>query len=226
MAGLDKKIWIIANWKSNKTISEALAWVDAVGPRLQRRENLKVVVCPTFAAIEEVKKAILVGNYPLLVGAQDISPYDDGPYTGEESARILSELVDLVILGHSERRKHFEETDEMVAEKEMRAREFNIIPLVCVQSEKITVPEGVNLVAFEPIFAIGSGQPDTPDDAAKVAGILKEKYGGKLQVLYGGSITSQNAKAFLQKENLDGLLIGGASLEAEEFLKIVEVAGG
>lgn len=213
--------WIIANWKSNKTISEALAWIDEVGPQLYKRDNLKVVVCPPFTDIEEVKKAVLVGNYPILVGAQDLSPYDDGPYTGEESARILSELVDVAILGHSERRQNFGETDETVAEKASQAKQFNITPLVCVQDENTPVPEGVKLVAYEPVFAIGTGNPDTPDNAGKVAGILKEKY-TDIAVLYGGSVTSENAKAFLQQENISGLLVGRASLDVEEFLKIVE----
>lgn len=222
MAGGDK--WIVANWKSNKIISEALAWIDEVGPKLPRRENLKVAVCPVFTAVEEVKKAVLVGNYPILVGAQDLSPFEDGPYTGEESARILSELVDLVILGHSERRQNFGETDEMVAEKVAQAKKFNIIPLVCVQNENIPVPEGVTLVAYEPVFAIGTGSPDTPADAARVAEILQGKSQDNLSVLYGGSVTSENAKPFLQQENLAGLLIGGASLDPAEFLKIVAVA--
>lgn len=225
MAGSETK-WIIANWKSNKTISEALAWIDDVGPKLLRRENLKVVVCPPFTDIEEVKKAVLVGNYPILVGAQDISPYDDGPYTGEESARILSEIVDLVILGHSERRQGFGETDQMVAEKAIKAKQFNITPLVCVQNESIPLPEGVKLVAYEPIFAVGTSNPDTPDNAGKVASILKAKSQEDVLVLYGGSVNSENAKAFLQQENLSGLLIGEASLDPEEFLKIVEIAHG
>lgn len=217
-------MWVIANWKSNKTISEALAWVDTVGPNLPKREKLKVVVCPNFTDIEEVKKAILVGNYPLQVGAQDLSPFEDGPYTGEESARILKELVDLVILGHSERRENFGETDEMVVEKVKRAGEHQIIPLVCVQNENTPIPEGVKLLAYEPVFAIGSGNPDTPDNASEVAKELRKKYGEGVEVLYGGSISADNAKAYLQKGNLDGLLIGTASLDPEEFLKIVEIA--
>ncbi len=212
--------WIIANWKSNKTISEALSWIDEVGPKLSRRDDTKVVVCPPFTDIEEVKKAVLVGNYPIIVGAQDISPYDNGPYTGEESARILSELVDLSILGHSDRRKNFSETDGIVTQKAAQARQFNITPLVCVQDETTPVPEGVNLVAYEPVFAIGTGNPDTPDNADRVAASLKGRY-GDLTILYGGSVDSENAKAFLQKENLDGLLIGKASLDPEEFLKIL-----
>lgn len=220
---MDKTIWIVANWKSNKTISEALDWVDKVGPEILKRENLKVVVCPTFVCLEEVKKSILVGGYPLIVGSQDLSPFDDGQYTGEETARILKDIVDLSILGHSERRQNFGETDQMVVEKVIQARHFNIEPLVCVQNENTQVPEGVKLVAYEPIFAIGTGNPDTPDNANKVARILKGKYDG-LEVLYGGSVTSENAGAFLKQDNISGLLIGRASLEAEEFIKIVETA--
>lgn len=219
-----KTIWIIANWKSNKTIAEALEWLDIVGPKLQKRENLKVVVCPAFTDIEEVKKTILVNNYPILVGAQDLSPFEDGPYTGEESARILAGLVDVVILGHSERRKNFGETDQMVAEKVLRAAQYHITPLVCVQDENTPVPESVKIVAYEPVFAIGSGHPDTAENAGKVAQALKSKQGKELTVLYGGSVTSENAKPFLQQENLSGLLIGGASLDGEEFLKIINVA--
>lgn len=221
---MNKTIWIIANWKSNKTMSEALQWVGLVGPKVPKRENLKVAVCPTFVCLEEVKKAILVGGFPIMVGSQDLSSYGEGAYTGEEAARILKDLVEISILGHSERRQSFGETDEMVAEKVIQAKEYKIKPLVCVQDEKTPVPDGVNLVAYEPIFAIGSGNPDTPANAAEVANNLQIKYGTGLEVLYGGSVTSGNAKAFLQQENISGLLIGKASLDAIEFVNIVEIA--
>lgn len=219
----NRNIWIIANWKSNKNIAEALDWVEQVGPEIPKREGLKIVVCPTFVCLEEVKKAILVGGYQLIVGSQDLSPFDDGQYTGEETARILKDIVDISILGHSERRQTFGETDEMVKDKVIQAKEFNIEPLVCVQSENTPVPENVKLVAYEPVFAIGTGNPDTPGNANSVALMLKEKYDG-LEVLYGGSVTSNNAKGFLQQDNISGLLIGRASLEAGEFIKIVEIA--
>lgn len=222
---MDKKdIWIIANWKSNKNIAEALAWIDDVGPNLENRPNLKIVVCPAFTDIEEVKKAVVVGNYPLIVGSQDLSPFEEGPYTGEESARILADLVDLAILGHSERRQNFGETDQTVSQKVIQAKKYNIIPLVCVQGKDSAVPPEVKLIAYEPVFAIGTGNPDTPQNAAQVAQSLQAKYGEDVQVLYGGSVTSQNAKAFLQQEEIAGLLIGQASLETEEFLKIVQIA--
>lgn len=218
-----KNIWIIANWKSNETLKEALEWISFVGPKIERRDNLKVVVCPTYTAIEEVKKAVLVGNYPLMVGAQDLSPFEEGSYTGEEAAVILKQFVDLSLIGHSERRQNFGETPEMVAKKVIQAKEHDIIPLVCVQGKDTPVPEGVNLIAYEPIFAIGTGHPDTPQDANEVAKSFKEKYGEDLEILYGGSVTQENAKAFLQQDNINGVLVGGASLDALEFTKIIEV---
>lgn len=215
-------VWIIANWKSNKTIKEAIEWIEVVGPQVSRRDTLKVVVCPPFTDLEEVKKTIMVGNYPILVGAQDLSPFEVGPYTGEEAARILKDLVDLVILGHSERRQNFAETDQMVEEKVIRAKEFNIIPLVCVQNENTPVPPGVDLVAYEPIFAIGTGNPDTLDDVNKVAVALKEKYGENINVLYGGSVSDNDASSFLQQNHISGLLIGKQSLDPHTFIKIIK----
>lgn len=224
MATSLRQLWIIANWKSNETIAQALEWISFVGPKLEKRANIKVVVCPTFVAIEEVKKACLVGNYSILVGAQDLSPFEVGPYTGEEAASLLKDMVDLVILGHSERRQNFNETDEMVTQKVDMAKKYNIIPLVCVQDENTPVPDGVDLIAYEPIFAIGTGKADTPQNASEIAKVLKNKHNQSLKVLYGGSITADNAKAFLQQELLSGLLIGGASLDPEQFLKIVEIS--
>lgn len=218
---MNKNLWIIANWKSNKNIKEALEWVSLVGPKLEKRDNLKVVVCPTFVCLGEVKKAVLTGNFPLIVGSQDISPFDVGSYTGEESATILKDLINISIIGHSERRKNFSETDEMIAEKVKQAVKNQIQPLVCVQDANTPIPENSKLIAYEPIFAIGTGNPDTPANANQVAQSLKQRYGEDLEVLYGGSVTSENAKAFLEQENISGLLIGKASLDAEEFVKIV-----
>lgn len=221
-----KNLWIIANWKSNKNIREALEWVSAVGLKLERRENLKVVICPTFDVIPEVKKAVLVGNYPLMVGSQDLSPFDIGAYTGEEPASILAQYVDLAILGHSERRQNFKETDKIIANKFKQALEHNIIPLVCVQGPNTPVPEGCRLVAYEPIFAIGTGNPDTPENASAVAQSLKQQYGDNTEILYGGSVNASNCSAFLKEKNINGLLIGTASLNQEEFIKIVSTAYG
>ena len=223
MAGGDKKnIWIIANWKSNKTIREALEWVSKVGLQIPKKDNLKVVVCPTFSCLSEVKKAIVVGSYPLIVGSQDLSAFGTGAYTGEEAAFLLKELVSISILGHSERRKNSGETDETVGKKVQQALQNNITPLVCVQGPDIPIPDGCKLVAYEPIFAIGTGNPDTPENADQIASILKEKHGSDLEVLYGGSITAGNVKSFIGKENIDGVLVGNASLGVQEFVKICQ----
>jgi len=228
MAGGDKNIWIIANWKSNKTISEALDWVAKVGPQIPQKDNLKVIVCPTFSALSEVKKAITVGGFPLMVGCQDLSPFGMGAYTGEESAALLNQLVDLAILGHSERKKNFNENDEMVAKKVEQAIINKIIPLVCVQDEETPVPKGCTMIAYEPIWAIstgltntpGVGRADTPEDAGQVARVFKQKYGSELEILYGGSVNQQNIKEFIDQDDISGVLVGNASLDAEEFIKI------
>lgn len=217
---MNKQIWIIANWKSNKNIAEALEWIAQVGSVLPKKENLKFVVCPSFSALSEVRKAVTVGNFPLIVGAQDLSPFNKGAYTGEESAEILKELVNLAILGHSERRKNFKEDDEIVVAKVKQAKDNNIIPLVCVQGADTPISDECKLTAYEPVFAIGTGNPDTPESAGKVALNLKEKYGEDLEVLYGGSVTSENVKSFIIQPALSGVLIGKASLDAGEFLKI------
>ncbi len=216
-------MWIIANWKSNKNVTEALEWVDQVGPKLPKDiEDLKVVVCPQFVDIIEVRKSIQVGNYPLIVGSQDLSPFEQGSYTGEESASDLKGFVNLAILGHSERRQNFGETDEMVSKKVTQAKEVGIIPLVCVQSDETPVPENCEIVAYEPVFAIGTGTPDTSENANAVAQSIKEKNPQVTQVLYGGSVNAQNCVGFVDMPAIDGLLIGKASLDANIFLDIVD----
>lgn len=216
-----KKLWIIANFKSNFTLKESLEWLSEVGPKLHSSENLKVVACPDFLSLEEFKKDCLAGGYPLMVGAQDISPFPGGAFTGEEPAQALTGIVQLAILGHSERRENFSESDQDIAKKVAQSKESGILPLVCVQSENTPIPEGVDLVAYEPVFAIGTGHPDTPENADKVAGYIRSKH-PQVRVLYGGSVTQENCKAFIQRENINGLLIGSASLDPEEFLEIIE----
>ncbi|MBI2022195.1 triosephosphate isomerase [Candidatus Daviesbacteria bacterium] len=227
-----KNLWIVANWKSNKTIEEALEWVGKVGPKIKKEDFLKVVVCPTFSVLSEVKKAIQVGNFPLLVGCQDLSPFDKGAYTGEESASLLKQLVDLAIIGHSERRYNFGETDQQIENKLTRASQADIIGLLCVQGNETPVPKGCQLIAYEPISAIstgldntpGSGQPEDPLNASSIATFFKQQHGQDLEVLYGGSVTGKNVKQFISQKEINGVLVGNASLDATEFIKIVEEA--
>ncbi len=204
-------------------LAEALEWVSLAGPKITAKEEVEVVVCPTMTALSELQKVIQTGNFPIKVGSQNVSPFEFGSYTGEEAAKILKQFVTYSIVGHSERRKYFSETDEMVAAKIKRLGEAGIIPVVCVQDENTPIPEGVRIVAYEPVFAIGTGTADTPDNANRTAGQIKEKNPG-VEILYGGSVTAENAKAFLEQQSISGLLIGKASLDAEEFVNIVTIA--
>lgn len=219
---MPKDIWIIANWKSKETLSDGLNWLSLVGPNIRKDEAVKVVVCPSFTSLEEVKKDILAGGYPLMVGSQDLSPFPAGAYTGEESAAELRQFVDIAIIGHSERRKNFGETDGQIAQKVKQANKFGITPLVCVQSADTPIPEGCKLLAYEPVFAIGTGNPDTPENADQVAKELKLKSKQEINVCYGGSVTSENITSFLNKPNISGALIGAASLDPNEFNNILQ----
>lgn len=218
---MEKNLWVIANWKSNKNLKEALEWMGIVGPNLSKRENIKVVVCPQFSELEEVNKAIRVGNFPLIVGSQDLSPFPAGAFTGEESASTLHQYIGLAILGHSERREAFGETDEIVKQKVKQANDQGITPLVCVQESTTPIPDHCQLIAYEPIFAIGTGNPDTPENANKMAAVIKSKQDNKIEVLYGGSVNSRNVAEFVKMEHLSGVLVGKASLDGKEFVRIV-----
>lgn len=216
-----KKLWIIANWKANKTVQESLAWLNTVGQGLNKREGLKVVVCPRYSVLAELKKEIQVHNYPISLGSQDLSPFGLGAYTGEEPAELLKELTGFSIIGHSERREKFGETDEIIADKFKQAQNAGIEPIFCIQDVNTPIPGGVKIAAYEPIFAIGTGTPDTPENAQKVAKGVKAKI-PEINILYGGSVNSDNCSSFVSKEDIAGLLTGKASLDAEEFLKIIE----
>ena len=221
VGGETKKIWIIANWKSNLSLSESLEWVSRVGPKLDKREDVQVVVCPRFSVLSELKKEIQTNNYPIILGSQNVSPFGSGSFTGEEPAQLLKELVSFTIIGHSERRQNFKETDELVAEKFKQATQAGIEPVVCIQDAGTPIPAGCKVAAYEPIFAIGTGTPDTPENANKVALEIKSENPG-LAFFYGGSVTSENCESFINQADISGLLIGKASLNPEEFLKIVE----
>lgn len=218
-----KNLWIVANWKSNVSLEEALNWLSLVGPKLEKRENIKVVVCPRFSLLEEMAKEVKVGNYPIIIGAQNVSPFEVGAYTGEEPASLLKEFITLSIIGHSERRKYFGETDELISQKADLLLAQGLTPLLCVQDADTPVSASCKLVAYEPVFAIGSGTPDTPENANAVSSTLKQKHGSDVEILYGGSVTHDNCKGFVIQESVDGLLIGKSSLDGEEFLRIVNV---
>ncbi len=221
-----KKLYVVANWKANKTNLEVKEWLQGISnvkfqmSNVQRKE---IIICPGFHLLSTVKAIIEQYNLPFKVGAQDVSPFDTGAYTGEVAAEQLKDLAHYVIIGHSERRKNFHEDDEMIAKKVAMTNEAGLTPLLCVQGKETPVPQGVQIVAYEPVFAIGTGNPDTPENADTVAKEIKENH--KVEsVLYGGSVTAENVAGFTHQEHIDGVLVGGASLDVSSFMKIVQNA--
>lgn len=230
---MKKPIAILANWKSNKTIKEAEEWVKEVSNfQFPIFNFIRVILCPPFISLPTLKRLILKYKLPVKLGSQDVSPFENGPYTGEISARMLKDLADYVIIGHSERRKYFGETDKMVVQKVKLAVKYGLIPVVCISNLKqvdyLTKDEEVRttslLILYEPLFAIGSGQPDTPGNANKMAFKIKGVLGKETKVLYGGSINPKNVASFLSQPEVFGVGVGGASLDPQEFLKIIENA--
>jgi triosephosphate isomerase (TIM) len=216
-----KKRFIVGNWKAHKTVADSLAWLIQLG-ELPKYEDKEVIVCPPFTALFAMKQFRDEHALPLYLGAQSASQFETGAYTGEIPPSMVKELADYVILGHSERRQHFGETDELLKEKVQVAKAASFAVIFCVQGKDTPLPDGVDLVAYEPVFAIGSGTPDTPENAQAVAAHLKER--GVSSVLYGGSVTPENIRSFTAQDSIDGVLVGGASLTAESFLALVEHA--
>lgn len=213
-----KKLFIIANWKSNKTELEAKEWLTEIS----NIENKEIIICPSFTLLPIVRSSIIDYKLPFKVGAQDISSFDEGSSTGEVNGRQIKEFADYVIVGHSERRG-LGETDEKLKKKALIAKKYNLIPIFCIQNENTSIPDGVEIVAYEPIFAIGTGNADTPENADSIAKMVKEKKRIKY-VLYGGSVTSGNVESFTQMPNIDGVLVGTASLDPSEFAEMIKNA--
>ncbi len=212
-----KSLLIVANFKSNKTLSEAKDWIKEISEK-KFPEEKQIVVCPSFVHLNLFKNFVDENKLELKIGAQDISRFPQGEHTGEVNGSQLKELVAYVLIGHSERRA-FE--DESIIEEKVRiAIDYGLIPILCVQSENNKLYPGISIVAYEPTFAIGTGTPDTPEDADKIANEIKAKM--PVKVLYGGSVTGENVKSFTEAQNIDGVLVGGASLSADEFSKILE----
>ena len=228
-----KKLFIIANWKSNKTIIDTERWLHDFGEELKRNrfslENKEVIVSPSFTLLEHANYCSGNLKLPIKFAAQTISPFEEGAYTGEVNGRQIKEFASYVIVGHSERRKYFSETEEMVIKKLDMAEKYGLTQILCISDLKqihnsqFMIHNSKFVIAYEPLFAIGSGHPDTPENAERMSKKIKEILGSN-PVLYGGSVTSKNVKSFTQMPNVDGVLVGGASLDPVEFLEIVKNA--
>lgn len=221
-----KKLYIAANWKSKMTIQEATSWLHAVASENGNlgADTKVVIICPPHTLLQTMQYKIGTFNSHIKIGAQNISPFAEGAYTGEIAASMAKEFCTYTLVGHSERRTHFHEDDQMIAEKIERAHESGLIPILCVQDADTPIPGGVTIVAYEPVFAIGTGKPDTPENAMKVCAKIKQAHPNLEGVLYGGSVTPENVHSFTEKDSIDGVLVGSASLDPKKFVAIVQNA--
>lgn len=219
-----RPISIVSNLKSYKTEQEANTWLNDF---LEIKKdgvditNKEIIICPPFTLLWLFKSFVNENNLPIKIGAQNISPFEEGAYTGEVNARQIKDYADFVLIGHSERRSNFNESDEILEKKVEISLRNGLTPIFLVQSGTTSIPNGVSAIAYEPVFAIGSSNPDTPQNADSVASSLNSK-GNKYNILYGGSVTSQNVNSFTKMQNISGVLVGGASLDAKEFIQIIK----
>ncbi len=230
-----KKIFIIANWKANKNSAEAFLWMQEFLSKdfsswFHRNSPIHevkkiIVLCPpaTLLAPLHALLSSTKSSLPIKIGAQDVSSFPGGAYTGEESAAMLKEFADYVIIGHSERREAIGETGEVLSRKVSASLSQQLEPIFCIQDVSTFIPDYIKIVAYEPISAIGSGNPQNSKEANEVARIIKEKKEIPY-VLYGGSVNSKNVKEFTKQPYLDGVLIGSASLDPHEFSSIIQNA--
>ncbi len=239
---------IVGNWKMNTTLSGAVELVNKMLRELDEIGNVDKVLCPPFISLAEIGK--LIKGSSIKLGAQNVYFAEKGAYTGEISPLMLAELCEFVIIGHSERRQYFNETGEIVNKKVMAALKVGLKPILCV-GERLTENEagrteevvtgqvksslaGINdinglTIAYEPVWAIGTGKAATGEQANETIGLIRrtisklygEKVARDLRILYGGSVTADNATEFMQQSEIDGALVGGASLKADQFLSIV-----
>ncbi|HUT17926.1 MAG TPA: triose-phosphate isomerase [Anaerolineae bacterium] len=244
---------IAGNWKMHKTIPEAVALVAALKAPLAEIEGVDKVVCPTAVCLSAVRAAI--GDAPIGLGAQNVHFEEEGAYTGEIAPRMLEGLCEYVIIGHSERRGYFDETDEMVNSKIKAALAHHLTPIVCVGEtlqlrkagqthswvgkQVVAALEGLSasqvagiVLAYEPIWAIGTGVSATSEDAQEVIGGVIRPLIAKLydvqtseaiRIQYGGSVKPDNAAELMTMPDVDGGLVGGASLNAGDFAEVVRL---
>jgi triosephosphate isomerase len=247
----ERKLIIAGNWKMNKTAAEALDLVQGLKRELAPVKEVDIVVCPPFTALANVSQAILESNIRL--GAQNMSEHQSGAYTGEISAGMLKEFsVRYVILGHSERRQYQQEGDALIAKKALAVHAASLKPIVCIgetlaerEGNKTQAVVGKQLegslagltkdqmvettLAYEPVWAIGTGRNATPDQAQEVHAFIRrtlvslfnEAVAKRVRIQYGGSVKPANARELMGQPDVDGALVGGASLEVRSFSDII-----
>ena len=241
--------FIAGNWKMNTTVDEAVKLVSEMHPGLEKITSVDKVVCPPFVSLAAVKE--LIKDSSTKLGAQNLYFAEKGAYTGEISPLMLADLCQFVIIGHSERRQYFGEAGEIISKKVQAALRVKLIPILCV-GEKLEENEagrtrevvaeqlrsslaGINeadglIIAYEPIWAIGTGKAATGEQANETIGFIRQSItklysdsiAQNIRILYGGSVNSANVAEFISQPEIDGALVGGASLKADEFVGIVK----
>lgn len=240
---------IAGNWKMNTTVDEAVSLVNEMKHELEKIDGVDKLVCPPFVSLYAVRE--LIKNTSIKLGAQNLYFEEKGAYTGEVSPLMLSELCEYVIIGHSERRQYFYETDEIVNKKIKASLVTGLKPVLCIgeileeneagKTEEVVTNQlkstliGIDsiadlIIAYEPVWAIGTGKAATSQQANETIGLIRrtasELYTGedaeKLRILYGGSVNAANTTELMQQPEIDGALVGGASLKAAEFVSIVK----
>ncbi len=249
-----RKPFVAGNWKMNKSVKEALTLVEELLPGLQAVPEVEKVLCPPYISLFAV--STLISNSDVGLGAQNLFWEASGAYTGEISPAMVKELCQYVIIGHSERREYFGETDQTVNKKVKAALAIGLTPIVCVgetldqnragQTAGVVIRQvregllGVDaaqvpgiVIAYEPVWAIGSGLASSGEGANEVvadmirptlASLFGDAAAQAVRVLYGGSVKGDNAAEFFQQPDIDGALVGGASLKAADFVQIVKAA--
>ena len=249
-----RRACVAGNWKMNKSVQESLSLVKELVPGLDSIENVDSVICPPFIALAKVSD--LVKNSKIELGAQNLYWEEKGAYTGEISPGMVAEIAEHVILGHSERRAYFQDTDEAVNKKVLAALNAGLKPILCVgetldenengktgdvvKRQLTNALKGVSIedfgkimIAYEPVWAIGTGKAATAEGANQVikeyirdevSSLYSRESADKVRILYGGSVKPENAKEYFQQPDIDGALVGGASLKADAFIKITEAA--
>ncbi len=240
---------VVGNWKMNGSKQSVADLINGLLGAWQGVHQAEVAVCAPFVHLGQVARQLAESN--ITFGAQDVSQYENGAFTGDISAAMLSDMFcHFVIVGHSERRQFHKESDELVAKKFVAAQEAKLTPILCVGESleqrdagktlsvieqqlkavlDVIEPKALNhaVVAYEPIWAIGTGRTATPEQAEEVHAFIRDQLGSEgenTRLLYGGSVKAANANELFQQKNIDGGLVGGASLKAEEFINICRAA--
>lgn len=223
-----KHLFIAGNWKSFKSLKDAQEWstifTSLWNTGAHDWSNVTAVLCPPYTLLPFMHDEFQKTKIPLQLGAQDVSPFGEGAFTGEINASQITEFSSWAIIGHSERRKNIGETDMLLAQKVSQAKSAGLQVMYCVQDESVFVPDGVDIIAYEPpwaISAVSGGVAQNPESANRVCEKIMTKHPG-IPVIYGGSTTPDNVLTFVSQSAISGVLPGGASMDPTKFFRMID----